>query len=330
MAVGAILVRSRPSRRRNAQLHLTAQHRLRLRLWLVPSAFALLAQGCVGATQVADEYAYGAGSLNLDPWAVRPKVRAKPAVAVARAEAPRPAVAKAEPPKPEPPKPEPRPQPIVHREPVRAEPVQSAPPPRVNASPIVEPVKTAPEPVKPVIEPPREQHPQTLVGTTRTEADLRGVQRVESAAALLGTPGLQDRAFVAHVLRAAGQDLDVDRNRPYAPALYEMLQKRGLLLSTGAALPGDLIFFKNTADLNSNGKPDDGVTLVGVVERIDGSRVVLIAQRAGKVRRLAVDPTRPELVRNARGEVVNTRLVRWPGAEGPLTAGQCLAGFARP
>ena len=185
------------------------------------------------------------------------------------------------------------------------------------------------EPTKPALDPPREQQ-QPLVGTTRTEADLRGIQRVESASALLGTPGLQDRAFVAHVLRAAGQDLEVDRNRPYAPALYELLQKRGLLVSSGVALPGDLIFFKNTADLNSNGRPDDGVTLVGVVERIDGSRIVLIAQRAGKVRRLAVDASRPELVRDARGEVVNTRLVRWPGSEGPLTAGQCLSGFARP
>ena len=159
---------------------------------------------------------------------------------------------------------------------------------------------------------------------------MTSLKRVESASALLGTPGLQDRAFVAHVLRAAGQDLEVDRNRPYAPALYELLQKRGLLVSAGVALPGDLIFFKNTADLNSNGRPDDGVTLVGVVERIDGSRIVLIAQRAGKVRRLAVDASRPELVRDARGEVVNTRLVRWPGSEGPLTAGQCLSGFARP
>ncbi len=285
-----------------------------------------LAQACVGATQVADDYAYGAGALNLDSWNARPRSKpARPApkppepVVVARQEQPR-----AEPHR-EPAKQEVRvqPTPVVHRETPRAE-----PPPRVVAAPIVETPKPVVEPQKPATEAPREQQP--LIGTTRTEADLRGIQRVESASALLGTPGLQDRAFVAHVLRAAGQDLDVDRNRPYAPALYDLLQKRGLVITAGAAAPGDLIFFKNTADLNSNGRPDDGVTLVGVVERIDGSRVVLIAQRAGKVRRLAVDPTRPELVRDARGEVVNTRLVRWPGAEGPLTAGQCLAGFARP
>ncbi len=289
---------------------------------LLATGFACLPvlQGCVGATQVADDYAYGSGALNQDPWATRPH-------------APRPV---SKPPEPRPiakapdPKPEVRPQPVHREPPVHVEAPRPEPPPRVVAAPIVETPKPVVEPPKPVVEAPREQPQPQLAGTTRTEADLRGIQRVESASALLGTPGLQDRAFVAHVLRAAGQDLDVDRNRPYAPALFEALQRRGLLISAGSARPGDLIFFNNTADLNSNGRADDGVTLVGVVERVDGTRIVLIAQRAGKVRRLAVDASRPELVRDAHGEVVNTRLVRWPGAEGPLTAGQCLAGFARP
>ncbi len=279
-----------------------------------------LAQSCVRPAQVSDSYAFGAGALNTDSWSTHPRAR----VPTPAPRPPEPApVARTEPPKPEPPQ-----QTVQTPQPPKASP-RPEPPPRVVAQPIVEAPRPEPEPVKPVLEAPREQQP-TLAGSTRTEADLRGIQRVEAASALLGTPGLQDRAFVAHVLRAAGQDLEVDRNRPYAPALYELLQHRGLLVQTGAALPGDLIFFKNTADLNSNGRPDDGVTLVGVVERIDGSRVVLIAQRAGKVRRLAVDPSRPELVRDAHGEVVNTRLVRWPGSDGPLTAGQCLAGFARP
>ncbi len=308
-----------------------------MRLALIAAGLLVLpmAQGCTGATHVADSYAYGAGALNLDPWATRPRPSRSPVAEPAPVTHAAPVKA----PQHAEPQPQVRAQPVpvqkehahletARAEPTQREPVRSEPPPRVVAAPIAESPRPPPEPTKPAIDPPREQQP--LVGSTRTEADLRGIQRVESASALLGTPGLQDRAFVAHVLRAAGQDLEVDRNRPYAPALYELLQKRGLLVSAGVALPGDLIFFKNTADLNSNGRPDDGVTLVGVVERIDGSRIVLIAQRAGKVRRLAVDASRPELVRDARGEVVNTRLVRWPGSEGPLTAGQCLSGFARP
>lgn len=249
------------------------------------------------------DYAFGAGILNQDDWNRQPPVPpAQPVV-----------------------QPEPQPPP----QPKQVPPPRPPELPKVEATPIVQPVPEKPQQEQPV-EPQQPKPPQHLVGTTRTAADLRGIQRVEAATALLGTPGLQDRAFVAHVLRAAGQDLEVDRSRPYAPALFELLAHKGLTLHQQDPRPGDLIFFKNTADLNANGRADDGVTLVGVVERVNGTRVVLIAQRAGKVRRLAADPTQPTLVRDAKGEVVNTRLVRWPGADGPLTAGQCLAGYARP
>lgn len=158
---------------------------------------------------------------------------------------------------------------------------------------------------------------------------LRASQRVEAAAALLGTAGLADRAFVAHVLRAAGQDLEVDRNVNYAAGLHAKLQADGVTVEAAEARPGDLVFFRDTSDLNGNTRPDDGVTLVGVVERAQGTQVVFIAQRAGKVRRMAVDPQRPQVVREG-SQVVNTRLVRWPGSTHAWTTGQCLVGYARP
>lgn len=158
--------------------------------------------------------------------------------------------------------------------------------------------------------------------------DVRAAQRVEAAQALLGTSGLQDRAFVAHVLRAAGQDIAVDSKQPYAAALWVKLDDSRVGKSSARA--GDLVFFRDTADLNGNGKPDDGVTLVGVVEKSHGAHVLFIAHRAGKVRRMAVDPTRPLVIRDGAAEVINTRLVRWPGSPDPWTTGQCLMGYARP
>jgi len=174
--------------------------------------------------------------------------------------------------------------------------------------------------------------PRPAASAPGSEADvsLRASQRVDAAAALLGTPGTADRAFVAHVLRASGQDIDVPRSAPYASALHRELQTRGTAVPTDDVRPGDLVFFHDTADNNGNGRPDDGVTMVGVVERAQGSHVVFIAQRAGKVRRMAVDPQQPLVVRDASNEVVNTRLVRWPGSAAPLTTGQCLTGYARP
>lgn len=176
---------------------------------------------------------------------------------------------------------------------------------------------------------PRPHPPQPQTGPDGND-NLRASQRVDAAIALLGTPGAADRAFVAHVLRAAGQDIDVDRNVPYAAALHRELGGRGSSVATNDARPGDLVFFHDTADNNGNGKPDDGVTMVGIVERAQGSHVVFIAQRAGKVRRMAVDPAQPLVVRDASNEVVNTRLVRWPGSNTAWTTGQCLTGYARP
>lgn len=225
--------------------------------------------------------------------------------------------------------------------PVRTRPVIAANPtgtwPQRHAQPKDPPSEVAPpvpaaEPERAPVEPTPAQQPAAPANARAPQNDeeLRATQRVEAAQALLGTPGLQDRAFVAQVLKAAGQDVQVEARGPYAAALWGKLTTQSGKVAEGDTRPGDLIFFRDTADLNGNGRPDDGVTLVGVVERVRGAHVVLIAQRAGKVRRMAVDPTRPQVIRDGAGEVVNTRLVRWPSSNEVWTTGQCLVGYARP
>jgi hypothetical protein len=161
-------------------------------------------------------------------------------------------------------------------------------------------------------------------------AGVRAVQRVESARAWLGTAGHAGQPFVAQVLRSAGQAIDLPRNKAYAPTLHHYLRQRSGPVAKGKARAGDLVFFRNTLDLNGNSKPDDGVTFVAVVERVSSERVVFIGLRAGRVRRMALHLAAPDRIRNGAGEVVNTRLVHWPGTDKPLTAAQCFAAFARP
>ncbi|MBM4345495.1 MAG: hypothetical protein FJ100_19150 [Deltaproteobacteria bacterium] len=262
--------------------------------------------GCGTASQVPRDYVWAGSDLNFVPEA-RPFVQPEPrpagrAAPVARAAPPGPTV-----PRPRPAEPGERPQSTLPER-ISQEGATAAPP---LAVPRAQP------PAAPASAPP----PQN------TE-DVRAAQRVEAAQALLGTSGLQDRAFVAHVLRAAGQDIAVDAKQPYAAALWARLDDSRV--GKSSARSGDLVFFRDTADLNGNGKPDDGVTLVGVVEKAHGPHVLFIAHRAGKVRRMAVDPTRPLVIRDGAGEVINTRLVRWPGSPDPWTTGQCLTGYARP
>ncbi len=277
-----------------------------LRVTSAGPALAAALAACGTAPQVPRDYVWAASDLNFVPE-TRPFIQAE-SRPVAR---PAP-VAKTAPQRP----PEARPQ--------RPTPSERPPPPLPDRISQAEAHDTPP---MAVARPQPPAAPATAPPPQNTE-DVRAAQRVEAAQALLGTGGLQDRAFVAHVLRAAGQDIAVDSKQPYAAALWSKLDDSKVGKSSARA--GDLVFFRDTADLNGNGKPDDGVTLVGVVEKAHGAHVLFLAHRAGKVRRMAVDPTRPLVIRDGASEVINTRLVRWPGSPDPWTTGQCLTGYARP
>ncbi len=175
--------------------------------------------------------------------------------------------------------------------------------------------------------------PQSHRGAARANmgnASLRARQRIDAARAWLGTAGRAGQPFVAQVLRSSGQAIDLPGDRPYAPTLYAYLRQRGASIKRGESRPGDLVFFRNTLDLNGNTKPDDGVTFVAVVEQVTDERIIFVGLRAGRVRRMALSLKAPDRVRDAGGQVLNTRLVHWPGADAPLTAGRCFAAFARP
>ena len=158
----------------------------------------------------------------------------------------------------------------------------------------------------------------------------RASQRIEAARAFLGTAGLKGQPFVAQVLRTAGQAIDLPGDRPYASTLHSYLKQRGNLSARADVKPGDLVFFANTLDLNGNSRPDDGITFVALVEEVSPGRVIFIGQRAGKVRRMALHLDSPNAVRDSGGQVINTRLVRWPGDDKALTAARCFATWARP
>lgn len=102
-----------------------------------------------------------------------------------------------------------------------------------------------------------------------------------------------------------------------------------MLIGRTGVLPGDVVFFSKTHDLNGNSKPDDGITWAGIVDSVAGDTVVFIAWRAGRVRRMAMTPDRAADVRDG-DTVLNTRLVRWPNSSRPLTAGECFTVAARP
>jgi len=51
-------------------------------------------------------------------------------------------------------------------------------------------------------------------------------------------------------------------------SLYLGLKKRNMIYSKGTPRPGDLIFFDNTYDVNRNGRWDDPLSHIGIVEKV--------------------------------------------------------------
>ncbi len=93
--------------------------------------------------------------------------------------------------------------------------------------------------------------------------------------------------------------------------------------------PGDLVFFRETYDRNRDGRRNDGLTHIGVVERVERDGTVTFVHRAGGgVKRSKLHLHQPALRRDAKGRVLNDYLRRTEKTSHPRLAGELLAGFA--
>jgi hypothetical protein len=110
-------------------------------------------------------------------------------------------------------------------------------------------------------------------------------------------------------------------------AIYRKARSLGSLHSTPRA--GDLVFFRETYDRNRDGRRNDGLTHIGVVERVERDGTVTFVHRAGGgVKRSKLHLHQPALRRDAKGRVLNDYLRRTEKSTHPRLAGELLAGFA--
>jgi hypothetical protein len=93
--------------------------------------------------------------------------------------------------------------------------------------------------------------------------------------------------------------------------------------------PGDLVFFEDTYDRNRDGRRNDGLTHIGVVERVSAEGLVTFVHRAGGgVKRSKLHLYQRDVRRDGKGRVLNDWLRR-ADRKGPgQLAGELVAGFA--
>ncbi len=138
------------------------------------------------------------------------------------------------------------------------------------------------------------------------------------------------------LVRAAFSDLGLDlldearRGDNAVTAIYRFAQQRGRVYEAGRPMPGDLVFFRETYDLNRDGRHNDGLTHIGIVEDVDAEGTVTVIHRVSRgVVRYRMNLANPDVRSDpTTGRVYNDALRHsGPGRREVLT-GQLFAGYA--
>lgn len=113
-------------------------------------------------------------------------------------------------------------------------------------------------------------------------------------------------------------------------AIYRFAQEHGRIFEGGRPLPGDLVFFRETYDLNADGRDNDGLTHIGLVEDVDAAGTVTVIHRVSRgVVRYRMNLANPEVRRDPKsGRVLNDYLRNASTGQGALLTGQLFAAYA--
>ena len=111
--------------------------------------------------------------------------------------------------------------------------------------------------------------------------------------------------------------------------LYRYSQRHGRL-HRNEPLPGDLVFFDNTTDLNRDGSYNDLLTHVGIVERVqENGTIIFVHQMGPRPVRARMNLSQPQKVQDPKtGKRLNHILRRGTKGAPHKTTAALFAGFA--
>jgi hypothetical protein len=169
--------------------------------------------------------------------------------------------------------------------------------------------------------------PSTGERIARRAGDLVGRDSVSDIA-----PGYSDdcSGFVRLVYGSEGIDLSrLPARSSIVQAMYVRARENGALRE-GSPRPGDLVFFRNTYDRNRDGRRNDGLTHVGIVESVDEDGTVTFIHRGGHgIVRAHLNLERRTEFRDG-DETLNDVLRRKSRLSRAYLAGELFAGYASP
>jgi hypothetical protein len=139
--------------------------------------------------------------------------------------------------------------------------------------------------------------------------------------------------FARLVYKGQGIELYQDGflpNENGVAAIYRRAKAQGAF-HLGEPRPGDLVFFDNTYDRNRNGRMDDALSHIGVVEAVDGEGTVTFIHRHGPgVTRSRMNVRFGREYSGPDGRVFNDFLRKKTKKDRGYLSGELFVGYASP
>ncbi|SES96594.1 CHAP domain-containing protein [Stigmatella erecta] len=139
--------------------------------------------------------------------------------------------------------------------------------------------------------------------------------------------GLVEAAYASAGISLRGSSKSGDNG---VTALYRYAQAQGGVYTRGTPTPGDIVFFRETYDQNRDGRRNDGLTHVGLVDKVAADGTVTVIHRVQRgVVRYRMNLARPGAAKDPRsGQVINDTL-RAPSSGRPFAlTGQLFSAYA--
>ncbi len=113
-------------------------------------------------------------------------------------------------------------------------------------------------------------------------------------------------------------------------ALYRYALNHGRVYNGGRPVPGDLVFFRETYDQNRDGRRNDGLTHVGLVDQVDADGTVTVIHRVSRgVVRYRMNLSKPRVAKDPKsGRILNDTLRAPSPARAFALTGQLFVAYA--
>ena len=183
--------------------------------------------------------------------------------------------------------------------------------------------------------------PAPRMGVASSAAPLSGDREaiLSRARSLVGsaTIKVEGHRYVSAcngLVEAAYHDVDVNLRALARPgdnavtALYRAAEHHGRIYRS-TPVPGDLVFFRDTYDVNRDARANDGLTHVGLVESVDEAGTVTVIHHVSRgVVRYQMNPDKPSLRRDPEtGKVLNDALRAGGKGRAVATTGELFVAF---